>query len=389
MKHIIIIGATGSVGKSTLRVVARHPDRLRVVGLAAGSDGAGLIAAARAYGVRMLCLQDVQAARRWSLPARDAGCELLSGPAGLRELACLPQAEGVVAASPGTVALPALFEALKAGKFLALANKESLVLGGHLLMPEANKQGKSLIYPIDSEHAALAQCLKGEALGQVQQAILTASGGPFLKHSLTALAQVTPAEALKHPTWRMGAKVSLDCATMANKGLELMEAHWLFGLKPEHIDAWVHPQSLVHALVELSDGSLIAHMGPRCMTLAIQYGLLHGERRQAPCERLQLKDLKRLDFSDISPKRYPCYFLARQALTVGGTAPAIFNAANTVAGAAFLEGKISFLQIASIIDKALKTIDNGPFEPLETMIELDAKVQELCRRWVARAEYGA
>lgn len=378
MRRIVIIGATGSVGSSTFRVVDQHPGELSVVGLAARSDGAGLMGRARQYGVKTICLYDAAAAKQWKNQAEALGLRLLSGPPGLEELVCLSEVDTVVAASPGVEALPALLSALEHKKTLAVANKESLVLGGAFLSEAAQKNGVSII-PLDSEHNALFQCMQGVDRESVKKIIITASGGPFLKTDLDALAHVTPESALRHPTWTMGPKVSLDSATMANKGLELMEAKWLFGLRPDQIDAWLHPQSLVHGLVELVDGSLLAHMAFNDMVLPIQYGLLYPQRLASACSALNLDALRELNFMPLQPERYPCFFLAKEALNAGGAAPAIFNAANTVAGAAFLAGKISFLQIPSIIDKALQGTNTGPLSCLEEALQLDQSVRSFCK----------
>lgn len=384
MRRIAIIGATGSIARSTFRVVDKHSDLLEIVGLGACSNAEKLLKYVERYNVKTACLYNKEAAKEWSHAFDALGCRLLSGPQGLKEFACLSTADVVVAASPGTLALEALLCALEKNKSVALANKESLVLGGHLLTEAARKSGAQII-PLDSEHNAIFQCIQGVDLNEVRKVILTASGGPFLYTPLPELKDVTPAQALAHPTWDMGAKVSLDCATMANKGLELIEAFWLFGLEAHKVDAWMHPQSLVHGLVETQDGALMAQMGVNDMSLPIQYALLYPRRQPSPSEGISLASLRELNFFAPDEERYPCFFLAKESLKEGGISPCVFNSANTIAGKAFMEAKISFLKIPSIIDKALQEFNTGSLCSLDEMLALEQAVFCFCKDLIVKA----
>jgi len=372
-KRIVLLGATGSIGENTLRVVAAHRDRLEVVGIAARTNHRRLAAIARQFGIRQVALFDVGAlAEARAEPAAfPPGTRLLGGLGGLTELATLPEADLVLVAIVGTTGLRPALAALAAGKHLALASKEILVLAGKFVMAAARAGGARLL-PVDSEHSAVFQCLEGRPGAAVRRIVLTASGGALRDLPAAALARVTPAEALKHPNWAMGPKVTVDSATLANKGLELMEAQWLFGLRADQCQAVLHPQSIVHCLVEFADGTMLAQLAPPSMTFPIQYALLHPERAPGVDPGLDLSQLLSLDFRPVDFDRYPCLRLARSAMDAGGVAPAVYNAANEVAVAAFLAGRLPFLAIPEVIDKSLQSSAN--FEPadLDAVLEAEA-----------------
>ena len=372
-KRIVLLGATGSIGENTLRVVAAHRDRLEVVGIAARTNHRRLAAIARQFGIRQVALFDVGAlAEARAEPAAfPPGTRLLGGLGGLTELATLPEADLVLVAIVGTTGLRPALAALAAGKHLALASKEILVLAGKFVMAAARAGGARLL-PVDSEHSAVFQCLEGRPGAAVRRIVLTASGGALRDLPAAALARVTPAEALKHPNWAMGPKVTVDSATLANKGLELMEAQWLFGLRADQCQAVLHPQSIVHCLVEFADGTMLAQLAPPSMTFPIQYALLHPERAPGVDPGLDLSHLLSLDFRPVDFDRYPCLRLARSAMDAGGVAPAVYNAANEVAVAAFLAGRLPFLAIPEVIDKSLQSSAN--FEPadLDAVLEAEA-----------------
>ncbi|HVS01280.1 MAG TPA: 1-deoxy-D-xylulose-5-phosphate reductoisomerase [Thermoanaerobaculia bacterium] len=349
---IAILGSTGSVGESVLRVVRQHPDRLRVVALAAyGSHPERLLAQVEAVRPRLVAVVDAQAGRRLarSLPA---GVELAVGQEGVLAAATHPQARRVVAAMVGAAGLPATHAALDAGKDVALANKESLVVAGRLLMALARERGVEVL-PVDSEHAGLHQALRCGRREEVASLVLTASGGPFWRRDPATFEAVTPEEALAHPTWAMGPKISVDSATLMNKGLELIEASHLFGLTQERLQVLIHPQSAVHSLVEYRDGSWLAQLSRNDMVFPIQYALAFPERWHNDFPRLDLAELGRLEFLPVDPRRFPALGLARHALAAGESAPAVLNAANEVAVEAFLAGAISFPAIAATVEAVL------------------------------------
>lgn len=335
-RRIVLLGATGSIGESTLKVIREHPDRLKLVGLAAGRQAEQLDAIAREFDVR-----------ETALFSRD-------GVEGLERLATLPEADIVLVATTGTIALRPTLAALAAGKDIALANKETLVVGGHLVMAAARRSG-ARVFPVDSEHNAIFQCLEGNAEhGHIRRLILTASGGAFRDTPIEKLKQVEPEDALRHPNWSMGPKVTIDSATMANKGLEMIEARWLFDVRPDQIHVVVHPQSIVHSMVEYCDGSILAQLSPPSMTFAIQHILLYPDRAPGVHETLDFTKAQSLEFRPPDESRFPCLRLAREALTAGGFLPAAFNAANEVAVGAFLRKCLPFLAIPKIISNVLE-----------------------------------
>jgi 1-deoxy-D-xylulose-5-phosphate reductoisomerase len=379
-KRIVLLGATGSIGENTLRVIAAHRDRLELVGIAARANHRRLAEIARQFGVRHVAIFEngALAEARANTAAFPPGTLLSGGLNGLVELAQLPEADLVLVAVVGTIGLRPALAALAVHKPLALASKEILVLAGKFVMAAA-RAGNVRLVPVDSEHSAVFQCLEGHAHAAVRRIVLTASGGAFRDLSADALAHVTPADALKHPNWSMGPKITVDSATLANKGLELMEAQWLFGLRPDQCQAVLHPQSIVHCLVEFADGTMLAQLAPPSMTFPIQHALLYPERAPGIDAPLDLQKLFSLDFCPVDETRYPCLRLARAVMDAGGVAPAVYNAANEVAVTAFLAGRLPFLAISEVIDKTLQSVSN--FEPadLDAVLEADMAARRAAR----------
>jgi len=367
-RRIVLLGATGSIGESTLKVVREHPDRLELIGLAAGRQGEHLAAIAREFGVRETCLFSEE------------------GVEGLERLATLPEADIVLVATTGTVALRPTLAALAAGKDIALANKETLVVGGHLVMAAARRHG-GRVFPVDSEHNAIFQCLEGNsAHGHIRRLLLTASGGAFRDTPLAELERVAPEDALRHPNWSMGPKVTVDSATMANKGLEMIEARWLFDVRPEQIDVVVHPQSIVHSMVEYRDGSILAQLSPPSMTFAIQHILLYPDRAPGVVETLDFRQALSLEFLPPDEERFPCLRLAREALAAGGFFPAAFNAANEVAVAAFIRKALPFLAIPKVISHVLEHATADLPDEVGPLIEAEDAVRVHAERYLR--QYG-
>ncbi len=379
-KRVVLLGATGSIGENTLRVLAAHRDKLELVGIAAHSKWEKLAAIARQFDVRHVGLFDDAAysAARANLAAFPAGTHLVGGLSGLVELAQLPAADTVLVAVVGTTGLAPALAALAAGKDLALASKEILVLAGKFVVAAAKKSGAKIL-PVDSEHNAVFQCLEGHPHTGVRRIILTASGGAFRDWPAERLAHVTPADALHHPNWSMGPKITVDSATLANKGLELIEAQCLFGLRPEQCTAVLHPQSIVHAFVEFTDGAMLAQLCPPSMTFPIQHALLHPVRSPGVDPALDFTKLLSLEFRPIDESRFPLLRLARETMAAAGVAPAIFNAANEVAVAAFLASEIPFLAIPRVVEHVLAAIPN--FEPadLPSVLVADTESRRLAR----------
>jgi len=374
-KRLVLLGATGSIGENTLRVIAAHRDKLELVGIAARANHARLAQIARDFGVpHVAVFEDAAYAAAKSGGGFPPGTKLHGGMAGLIELAQLPGADVVLVAVVGTTGLEPALAALAAGKDLALASKEILVLAGKFIMAEAKRHHAKLL-PVDSEHSAVFQCLEGHPQAGVRRIVLTASGGAFRDWPAERLAHVTPADAVKHPTWAMGPKITVDCATMANKGLELIEAQWLFGLQAEQCTAVLHPQSIVHCLVEFKDGAMLSQLSPPSMTFPIQYALLHPDRAPGVDRALDFTQLVGFEFRPVDELRYPCFRLARQVMAAGGVAPAVFNAANEVAVAAFLAGEVPFLAIPRIIEHTLSRLKTVEPNSLEEVLaaDLDAR----------------
>ena len=377
-KRVVLLGATGSIGENTLRVIAAHRDRLELVGIAAHSRYQRLAEIARQFGVRHVGLYDPAALAAARAGADfPAGTRFYGGTAGLGELATLPEADTVLIAVVGTAGLQPALAAIAARKTIALASKEILVLAGKFIMAAARASGSALL-PVDSEHNAVFQCLEGHGAADVRRLVLTASGGAFRDWPLEKLADVTPADALKHPNWAMGPKITVDSATLANKGLELIEAQWLFGLQAGQCQAVLHTQSVVHCLVEFTDGSMLAQLCPPSMTFPIQHALLHPGRAPASTDTaLPLDRVFSLDFRPADETRYPCLRLAREAMAEGGTAPAVFNAANEVAVAAFLQNRVPFLAIPRIIEHTLATVRLIEPTTLDQVLAVDAEARRV------------
>jgi 1-deoxy-D-xylulose-5-phosphate reductoisomerase len=370
VRRVLIVGSTGSIGTQALDVVERSGE-LEIAGLAAGSSWELLLEQAGRFGVDRLALADPDAAARAGEHAR-----VLGGPEGLVELIVETDCDLVLNALVGSAGLGPTVAALGEGIDLALANKESLVVGGELVTALAEATGAQLI-PVDSEHSALFQLLARERPGTVDRLVLTASGGPF--RGRTDLDAVTVEEALAHPTWRMGGKITIDSATLMNKGLELIEAHHLFGVPYEAIDVVVHPQSIVHALVQLNDGASLAHLGYPDMRVPISYALHHPERADVPVRTLDLVELGSLTFEAPDEDTFACLRLAREAAQAGGTAPCVLNAANEVAVHAFLRGELSFTGIARVIDSTLAELPARPVRHFSDLYEADGEAREVAR----------
>jgi 1-deoxy-D-xylulose-5-phosphate reductoisomerase len=368
-RRITVLGATGSIGRQTLSLVREAPGRFEVEALTAHQDAEGLAAAAIAHGARLAVVADPTRYRALERALAGSGIEAAAGPEAVAEAAARP-AEWVMSAIVGAAGLAPTLAAVRRGAMVALATKESLVCAGRLLMAEVARSG-SLLLPVDSEHNAIFQALKGEPASCVERLILTASGGPFRSRPLAEMARVTPAEAIAHPNWSMGAKISVDSATMMNKGLELVEAHHLFALPEDQLDILVHPESIVHSLVAFRDGSCLAQLGQPDMRIPIAHTLGWPERLEAPTPRLDLAQIARLTFEAPDPVRFPALRLARQALRAGGSAPTVLNAANEVAVAAFLGGRIGFLDIAAVVEEVLEQTDAPPAGCLDEVVALD------------------
>ncbi len=371
MKALTILGSTGSIGRNTLRVVEAHPSRLRVVALAAGSNVEMLARQIERHRPAVVSVA--------SAAARDAlgrlidlrGLRVGVGEAGMSEAATHEDAQLVVAAAVGALGLVPTYRALQAGKDVALANKETLVMAGELMVAEAERRGARIL-PIDSEHCALHQCLDGRRPEEVRRLVLTASGGPFRNRPRGSFAAITPAEALQHPTWSMGRKITIDSATLMNKGLEVIEARWLFGAPPERVDVLIHPQSIVHSLVEFVDGSLLAQLAVTDMRVPIQYALGYPERWDSPLPRLDLGRSLSLEFEPPDRERFPCLGLAYRAIGAGGACPAVLNAANEEAVQAFLDERIPFAAIPDCVAEVLGGFERGSAASLEDVLAADA-----------------
>jgi 1-deoxy-D-xylulose-5-phosphate reductoisomerase len=372
VRRILIVGSTGSIGTQALDVVERNPE-LEVVGLAAASSWELLLEQAKQHGVRRVALADPDAAARAS---EHSPVEVLAGPEGLVELITDTDCDLVLNALVGSAGLGPTVAALGEGIDLALANKESLVVGGELVTTLAEATGAQLL-PVDSEHSALFQLISGEQPGTVDRLVLTASGGPF--RGRTDLDSVTREEALAHPTWDMGGKITIDSATLMNKGLELIEAHHLFGVPYERIDVVVHPQSIVHAMVHMNDGASLAHLGYPDMRVPISYALNYPDRTDVPVRPLDLVELGALTFEAPDLDSFPCLRLAREAAQAGGTAPCVLNAANEIAVHAFLAGDLSFVGIPRVIESTLSELPAQPVRHFSDLYAADAQAREVAR----------
>jgi 1-deoxy-D-xylulose-5-phosphate reductoisomerase len=381
MRGVAILGSTGSIGVNTLDVIQRHPDRYRVVALSANTDVPGMLAQCRAHQPSLVAMADEAAARRLKQELSNEGIasEVLSGMEGLQAVATHPEATDVMAAIVGAAGLLPTLAATRLGRRVLLANKESLVIAGELFMTEARRSGATVL-PIDSEHNAIFQCMPSgfrQGLGKVgvRGILLTASGGPFRQYSADALESVTPDAACAHPNWDMGRKISVDSATMMNKGLEVIEACWLFDARPEQIRVVVHPQSVIHSLVAYIDGSVLAQLGNPDMRTPIAHALAWPDRHSAGVDTLDLFEVARLDFEPPDLQRFPCLRLAFEAAEKGGTAPVVLNAANEIAVARFLSGVIGFTDIAKLVERTLATHTPEAVENLEQLLAIDQQAR--------------
>ena len=372
MKRLLILGSTGSIGTQALDVVTRAAGEFELVGLSAGTAHDALIEQARTHGVRRIALSDPDAAARAGEAWTDG--EVLAGPEGLVRLVAESDADLVLNAIVGSAGLGPTIVALTEGIDVALANKESLVVGGELVTALAEATGAQLI-PVDSEHSALHQLIAGERAGTVERLVVTASGGPFRGRSRAELEGVTVEQALNHPTWAMGGKITIDSATLMNKGLEVIEAHWLFGTPYDRIDVVVHPQSIVHALVGLCDGATLAHLGHPDMRVPIAYALHHPDRVDVPVRTLDLAAVGTLEFAPPDTDAFPCLRLAREAAEAGGTATCVLNAANEVAVHAFLSGRLDFMGIPAVIEATLERLPAARVHSFETLYGADAEAR--------------
>lgn len=380
-KNVAVLGSTGSIGTQTLDVISRDPDAYEVVSLAAGSQAELLVEQAHRFKPRLVSIGSKELADKikQDLPA---GTKLVWGEEGLIEAAAGAGADYVVCALMGSLGLKSTLAAIDAGAAIGLANKETLITAGHIVTRRAAERGVPLL-PIDSEHSAIFQCLNGEDRGTVKRLVVTASGGSFRDRTRAELGGVTVEDALRHPNWSMGAKITIDSATMANKGLEVMEAHWLFGLPYDRIDVVLHPESIVHSMVEFVDTSVIAQLGNPDMRVPIQYALTYPERKPSPASPLDLIKAGTLHFKEMDFDRYPCLRLAYEAGRAGGTSPTVYSAANEIAVARFLNREIPFLAIEAIIESALSTHETIADPGLDEIAFADAKARAAAAAWRA------
>ena len=389
MKKVSILGSTGSIGQNTLSVLRQHREKYQVLGLAAGENVELLLEQAREFKPRYVSLKTNQAAEMFLSQTPDPHLEVLVGEAGAALIASLPENDIVVSAITGIEGLKPTLAALQAGKRVALANKESMVVAGPFLQAQARRSGAEII-PVDSEHSGIYQCLRKERPEDVRKVILTASGGPFFQFSSDRLATVTLEETLRHPRWKMGKKITVDSATLMNKGLELLEARWLFNLAPEQLDILVHPQSLVHSLVELKDGALLAQLSPTDMKIPIQYALTAPYRQEAGWPSLDLSQIQRLEFYEVDTSKFPLINLARRALEEELSFAVALNGANEEVVQAFLREKIRFIDLAPLIFEVMEHHSPRPINSLEEIFEVDHQTRELTQRlinqWVMKGK---
>jgi 1-deoxy-D-xylulose-5-phosphate reductoisomerase len=392
VKQLSILGSTGSIGRQCLSVVESLPGRFGVVALAAGANLEELIGQIERHQPEVVSVADAKRADELSQLLREKSVprkpEIHHGREGMLAVGTHSKAEIVVSAAVGVVGLEATYEAVKLGKTVALSNKEVLVAAGELVMAATKNAGRELL-PVDSEHNALHQCLRGGTHGEVRRLVLTASGGPFRKTPLAQLANVTAEQALAHPNWRMGNRITIDSAAMMNKGFEVIEAHWLFDIRAEQIEVVVHPQSTIHSMVEFVDGSVLAQLGPTDMRMPIQYALTYPDRLASNNEvSLDWTKLKRLDFEKASTRRFPCLRLAREAMKKGGAYPCALNAADEVAVSAFLERRLPFLGIPEVIERVLERTPRVRLERMENVLTADAEARRMAQEEVAKLSGG-
>ena len=388
MKRISILGSTGSIGCQTLSVVEAHPGSFEVVALAAGSNVAVIRDQILRHHPRLVSVGTPEAAAKLCDALKSRGGraplpEILHGPDGIERVATHPDAQMVVSAAVGVVGLNATYKAIEQGKDIALANKEVLVAAGEVVMAAVARHGVALL-PVDSEHNAIHQCLRAGVNREVRRLVLTASGGPFRKTPLSKMARVTPKQALAHPNWKMGQRITIDSATLTNKGFEVIEAKWLFGMDLDRIKVVIHPQSTIHSMVEFIDGSILAQLGPTDMRMPIQYALTYPDRVASNDCALDWSALKRLDFEQVPSRKFRCFELAREAARQGGPLPCALNAADEVAVAAFLERRLPFLGIPTVIERVLEKMPRAAMASIEDVLAADAEARRLAREAVAR-----
>ena len=387
VQQVTILGSTGSIGQNTLDVIAQHPDKYRVYALAAGGNWQQMVSDVERYCPQVVVMASEEAAKavRQHLP-NSSHVEILTGVEAMEQISSSSLVDIVMAAIVGAAGLIPSLAAARAGKKVLLANKESLVVAGEIFMRTVRENGATLL-PIDSEHNAIFQCLPGgefnPATGGVERILLTGSGGPFRTTPLAEFADISPERAIAHPNWSMGPKISVDSATMMNKGLELIEACWLFNVEPSDIDVVLHPQSIIHSMVSYVDGSVIAQMGNPDMRTPIAFGLAHPARISSGVPALNFSELSRLDFAQPEQDRYPCLWLARSAYEHGGSAPAALNAANEVAVASFLAGEIGFLDIARVCRHTLECFNHSPVTTLDDILAVDSQARQFASQFIA------
>jgi 1-deoxy-D-xylulose-5-phosphate reductoisomerase len=392
MKSIAILGSTGSIGRQCLQVIESMPNRLQIVALAAGTNLDELVGQIQRHKPKLVSVADAAGASDLASRLQSAGLaqvpEIEHGAAGNKAVATIAEAQVVVSAAVGVVGLEATYAAVVAGKQVALSNKEVLVAAGELVMAAVKRAGVELL-PVDSEHNAVHQCLRAGTHAEVRRLILTASGGPFRKTPLDQIAKATPEQALAHPNWKMGQRITIDSATLVNKGFEVIEARWLFGMPLDRIDVVIHPQSTIHSMVEYVDSSVLAQLGPTDMRVPIQYALTYPERVESNELRLDWKNLKRLDFQSVPPRRFPCLKLAREASRKGGVLPAALNAADEVAVAAFLERQLEFGGIAQVIERVLERMPRSKPASIADILAADAEARRLASEEIRNLERAA
>jgi 1-deoxy-D-xylulose-5-phosphate reductoisomerase len=391
-RKLAILGSTGSIGRQTLSVVEAMPERFGVVAMAAGSNLDELVGQIERHKPEVVSVGDSVKVDELAGRLKAKGISPLPaihhGREGMLAVGTHAAADIVVSAAVGVVGLEATYEAVKLGKIIALSNKEVLVAAGELVMAAAKKAGRELL-PVDSEHNAVHQCLRGGEHREVLRLVLTASGGPFRKSPLASLANVTPEQALNHPNWKMGSRITIDSATMMNKGFEVIEARWLFGMRPDQIDVLIHPQSTIHSMVEFVDGSVLAQLGPTDMRMPIQYALTYPERVASNQVALNWSKLRCLDFARVSTRRFPCLRLAREAMKKGGAMPCALNAADEVAVAAFLERRLPFLGIPEVIERVLGRMPRVRFEKMDDVLTADLEARRMAKEEVERLAVAA
>jgi 1-deoxy-D-xylulose-5-phosphate reductoisomerase len=382
VKRIAVLGSTGSIGRQCLDVVDSLPGRFEVVSMAAGSNVELVADQIARHKPRVVSVGTEAAARELCARIENHKAtepiEVLFGAEGIERVATHPDAETVLSAAVGVVGLPATYKAIECGKHIALANKEVLVAAGEVVMAAVARHKVDLL-PVDSEHNAIHQCLRAGESREVRRLVLTASGGPFRTTPAAELAHVTPKQALAHPNWKMGQRITIDSATLTNKGFEVIEAKWLFGMDLEKIRVVIHPQSTIHSMVEFVDGSILAQLGPTDMRMPIQYALTYPERVPSNGCALDWTALRKLDFEEVPPGKFPCLALAQSAARAGGSWPCALNAADEIAVAAFLDGRLSFLGIAAVIEGVLEQMPRTPMSTIDDVLAADAEARRLAR----------